>query len=724
MTAIKDFALRTVRTVKMRINKSAIALAGRNNAIAENPVFKIYEPPPGVLPKGTKLAMDDVITGQQGWAALSGRFSEGIGFMGYPYLAELSQRPEYRRISETIAKEMTRKWIKLQATGEDDKTEKLKAIETEMKRLKVQHAFREVAELDGFFGRAHIYLDTGDGENPEELKSTIGDGSSDLTKMKVNPQKRLQRIAVIEPVWTYPNAYNASDPLRMDYFNPTSWFVQGRLIHSTRLLTFVGREVPDLLKPTYSFGGLSLSQMAKPYIDNWLRTRQAVSDLIYKFSTTVLKTNLKAALDGGSGEEMEDRAKLFTAYHDNHGMMMLDKDSEDFINVSVPLGSLDHLQAQSQEHMSAVSGIPLVKLLGITPSGLNASSDGEMRCFYDWIEATQEAFFTDHLSTIINLIQFSLYGELDPEIGFKWEPLWTMDDAALATVRKTNMDTDIAAINGGIIMPQEARIRLAAEEDSPYASLDLDVPLPPPPGSEPQGGPGGEPGGIPEGGPGDDPAAGPAPNPFTAKKATSGSAKGGEQDAFGGSGKKPTGGSAGGSNKSVSQGTDEWNEAAHPRGQPENAGEFGPGGGHAATPALTPFEQEQLRTHKRMKMVFRPDGGFTYQPMTREAPFHGYAVSIFPDRSFAKPVGELTEEDFKSFILKNLDLLRNPKNFAGAWHDPISHMAFLDVSIVTQDEQEAVALCKKYDQIGYFDLRKHYSVDVDRSAHSGGAISN
>ncbi|WP_163360700.1 anti-CBASS protein Acb1 family protein, partial [Klebsiella aerogenes] len=74
--------------------------------------------------------------------------------------------------------------------------------------------------------------------------------------------------------------YNTTNPLAADWYKPALWYVQGRPVHATRLLTFVGREVPDLLKPAYSFGGLSMSQMAKPYVDNWLRTRASVADLI------------------------------------------------------------------------------------------------------------------------------------------------------------------------------------------------------------------------------------------------------------------------------------------------------------------------------------------------------------------------------------------------------------------------------------------------------------
>ena len=39
----------------------------------------------------------------------------------------------------------------------------------------------------------------------------------------------------------------------------------GRQVHTSRILTFIGRPVPDLLKPAYSFGGLSLVQLG--YVD-------------------------------------------------------------------------------------------------------------------------------------------------------------------------------------------------------------------------------------------------------------------------------------------------------------------------------------------------------------------------------------------------------------------------------------------------------------------------
>ena len=257
----------------------------------------------------------------------------------------------------------------------------------------------------------------------------------------------------------------------------------GKQVHASRFLTFISREVADILKPTYNFGGLSLTQILHPYVENWLRTRQSVSDLLYSFSINVLKTNMSSILSGGAGEDVGTRVAVFNKYRDNKGCFVIDKDTEEFINVSSPLGTLDKLQAQAQEQMASVAGIPLIILLKITPSGLNTSSDGEIRTFYDWIHAQQESLFTPLLRDLLEFIQLSLFGEIDPEISFKWQPLWTLDEQALANVRKTEVETDVAAIDGGIIDNVEARTRLAQQEDSPYAGLDLSV-VPEPQGME------------------------------------------------------------------------------------------------------------------------------------------------------------------------------------------------------------------------------------------------
>lgn len=478
----------------MKISRHAIeralsAPAGPERASAFAQLFPVPSMPDWI-PQGearqeTEFAFD-YIDGQIGQIygyASNGFFGEGIGFLGYPYLAELSQRPEYRLISVIRAQEMTRKWIELTYAGDTkDKaaTAKINQLNDAMKRWRIQDLFREVTEHDGLFGRGQIYIDTGAGDDPAELATRLVADKAKVGKGDSNSKVKLKGFRVIEALWTYPGPWNGIDPLQADFYKPSQWWVQGKIVHESRLLIFVSRPMPDLLKAAYMFGGLSLSQMAKPYVDNWLRTRQSVSDITHAYSTMILHTDMSSILSGGDGGDLFKRLEIFNLTRDNRGVFAINKDSELFENIATPLGTLDKLQAQAQEQMCSVSQTPVVKLLGLTPSGLNTSTDGEIRSFYDMVAANQESLYRAPLKRVIDFIQLDEFGEIDPAIDFKFVPLWELDEAGEASVRKTETDTDIELIDAGVLSPEEVRAKIIADPNSPYAGLDPDD-LPEPP---------------------------------------------------------------------------------------------------------------------------------------------------------------------------------------------------------------------------------------------------
>ena len=442
----------------------------------ENP-FAPAKPAPGVLPSGG-LAMDYNPLSDGGAMAYSvaSYLHEGLGFLGYPYLAELSQRPEYRHAVETIAREMTRKWIKISAKGGKERADDVAKLNALMDQFNVRDLFRKLMEKDGFFGRAQLYIDTGD--TGTALSSALL-----MNKAKFGDGKKL-RFKVLEPFWSYPGQYNSNNPLAPDFYVPQVWYVNGATVHASRLLTFVGREMPDILKPAYAFGGLSLTQMGKPYVDNWLRTRQSVSDITHAFSVPVLKTNMTALMSGGVGAVVSafvNRLQMFNATRDNKGIMAIDKETEDFVIAAAPLGSLDKLQAQSQEQMASVWKIPLVVLLGVTPSGLNASSDGEIRTFYASLKSAQESNMRPGLQVVFEIMQLIAFGKVDPDFSFAFVDLWEMNDTDRAAMRKTEADTDGVYITNGVLAPEEVRERIANDDEGIYTGLDLSGPPPEPP---------------------------------------------------------------------------------------------------------------------------------------------------------------------------------------------------------------------------------------------------
>jgi phage-related protein (TIGR01555 family) len=250
----------------------------------------------------------------------------------------------------------------------------------------------------------------------------------------------------------------------------------GKTVHASRMIDFVSRQVPDLLKASYNFRGLSLVQIAEPYVNNWLRTRDSVSDMIHSFSIPVIGTNMGTILQGGAADSLLARLDVFNQCRDNRGAFAKDNDTtqpETVEFVNAPLGTLDVLQAQAQEQMAAVSSIPLVKLLGIAPTGLNASSDGEIRVFYDYIHSLQQSIFSTALKRVLDIIQLSEFGDIDPEIYFEFEPLYEMSAKEKAEIRKIDADTDAVYVATGALSNNEVREKIAEDPEAPYHSLDL-----------------------------------------------------------------------------------------------------------------------------------------------------------------------------------------------------------------------------------------------------------
>lgn len=458
----------------------------KSQQVAKAPSKYDYEikPPmilPGVVPAGREapvMAMDYNGYGQGGYGANLWQYgatsvTSWAGFPGYPYLSQLATRAEYRAFADSMAKECTREWIKFNSKQDDgDKSaDKIKIIEEEFKRLNVRGVVGLGVQHDCYFGRAQIFTDIqgADRDTPLILdKRTIKKGS-------------FTRISCVEPIWTTPVAYNALDPVAPDFYKPNGWWMLGQHVHASRLLTIVTRPLPDILKPAFNFSGMSLSQLAEPYVDNWLRTRQSVSDLINNFSITALATSMDQVLQGDDdGSSLFTRADLFNATRSNRGLMLLDKDREDLVQVNTPLGTLDALQAQAQEHMCSVSHQPAIILTGISPTGLNASSEGEIRVWNDWVAAYQNSNWREPIDVILKLVQLNMFGEIDPDIDFDFVPLYQLTGKELAEVRESNGRTSVAYATANILSPEEVRDNLANDPESGYMGLDVgNVPVAP-----------------------------------------------------------------------------------------------------------------------------------------------------------------------------------------------------------------------------------------------------
>lgn len=407
------------------------------------------------------------------WGFSGGFVGPGLTFLGFPYLAELAQISEYRIPAESLSTEMTRTWMKLNSKSKNKAAgDKIEKITKRLEELKVRDLFREAALKTEEFGRAHLYVSV-KGQD-DDINRQLP-----LTEIKIGD---LQGFSCIEPYWLTPYSWNSTHPERPDFYRPQSWFVLGRKTHHTRLLTFIFREVPDLLKPAYDFGGISITQLMLPYVTRWLRTAKSVNDLINIFSIVTLSTDLNTLLSQptDSPKGLLARIRGFIQARDNKGAMLVNKDTEELKIQNVPLSGLDKLQAQSQEHMATPGRMPLIKFFGIVPSGLNAGkAEGEFQAWYDYVHALQELGYTPHLIQILKFVQMDLFGTVDDDIVHEWLSLWEPTPKEEAEIRKADAERDGMYIDKAVIDPAEVREKLKTDPESGYHGLTGPPPDPP-----------------------------------------------------------------------------------------------------------------------------------------------------------------------------------------------------------------------------------------------------
>jgi hypothetical protein len=202
--------------------------------------------------------------------------------------------------------------------------------------------------------------------------------------------------------------------------------------------------------------------------------------MICAFSTSGIKTDLAALLEEGASLDILNRAAFFNELRKNMGLLMLDMESEEFFQFNTPLSGLAELQAQSQEQMSAPVHIPLVKMTGITPKGLNASSDGEIQVWYDHISGNQISQYKHHLELIIDVIQLHLYGEIDKSIKANFNALKEMTDLEKAQIGSINANKNSAYLDRGVVSVEEGRQFVVDDPYSGYSGIDVED-IPPPP---------------------------------------------------------------------------------------------------------------------------------------------------------------------------------------------------------------------------------------------------
>lgn len=177
------------------------------------------------------------------------------------------------------------------------------------------------------------------------------------------------------------------------------------------------------------------------------------AQLVYKahLRTYKLKDFRDAIVSGGEAVKGVIAQLAFMARTQaNEGTTILDAE-DDFEAHQYSFAGLSDIIEQFGGQIAGALQVPVVRLFGQSPGGMNSSGDSELRTYYDGIKQQQEKTLRTPLMTIIQIAARSRGITLSKNFNFEFRALWQLTEEAKAKIAESTMKTITAAMADAVM---------------------------------------------------------------------------------------------------------------------------------------------------------------------------------------------------------------------------------------------------------------------------------
>lgn len=422
-------------------------------------------------PDGTASAMDSAgdgvkkaFTFSSGIPEASALWFASQGFIGYQMAAILAQNWLVDKACQMPAKDAVRNgWQTTVNNGFEVDAEMLDKIAEFDRKRNITKQMVEFVHMGRVFG-IRVALFMVETDNPKEYY----ENPFNVDAVKPSSYKGISQI---DPYWITPelDIESASDPMSMGFYEPTWWRVNDMRIHKSHLAIFRTGTLPDILKPTYLYGGVPVPQKVFERVYAAERTANEAPMLAMTKRLNILKVDAEKAVADQAA--FEARLQKFTEWRDNFGVYAIGLD-EEMQQLETTLAELDAVIMTQYQIVAAAASVPATKLLGTSPKGFNATGEYEEASYHEELESIQAHDLTPFLERHHLL---AIHSHIAPDAPFEtsvsWNSLDSMTAKEVAEVNEIKSRTGQNLVNSGAVSPDDERDRVMADPDSGYNGL-------------------------------------------------------------------------------------------------------------------------------------------------------------------------------------------------------------------------------------------------------------
>lgn len=268
------------------------------------------------------------------------------------------------------------------------------------------------------------------------------------------------------------------DATSMNFGMPRRYVVsttQGvRYVHPSRVVRHVGDELPPLSAQQGSgYGwGDSILQGIYDACRNLDTTMANIAALVFDAKTDIVKIpGLSESISSPKFETaLVARFEAARMLKGNHGVLILDGE-EDYDSKTYNFGGLDTIADRFMQVASGAADIPMTRLLGMSPAGMNSTGESDLLNYYDRIASMQATEIAPEMSLLDEMIVRSVGGEPERE-RYVWGSLRQLTEQQKSESRHRAAQTLKLLVESGVY-DDDTLARVAHEL---FGDLDTEVP--------------------------------------------------------------------------------------------------------------------------------------------------------------------------------------------------------------------------------------------------------
>lgn len=235
--------------------------------------------------------------------------------------------------------------------------------------------------------------------------------------------------------------------------------LRGARIHYTRCLRLEGIRLPHWQRVMENMWGISVIERLYDRMVAFDSATTGAAQLVYKaYIRTYKLKDLRQTVAAG-GDQMEGLVayvEQMRRWQGVEGITLLDMDDEMEALTHQGFAGLSDALLQFGQQLSGALQIPLVRLFGQSPAGLNATGESDLRMYYDNVKQQQEKDLRVPVTRVYRVMAQSEGTPLPEGARITFRSLWQISDKEKAEIANQVVTAISSAEESGLISQKTA----------------------------------------------------------------------------------------------------------------------------------------------------------------------------------------------------------------------------------------------------------------------------